>query len=147
MRNQLALAYEGDASFINEKLNTRKSIDEIFRDAQRAFNNWSELAPEQRKTATLLKMLSFDFFEVLDSVTIARSRKHIEKYYNMDEIGQFPERMKPVPLRPLNIGIGHSYSKGFSPGTFGKTDFTSRLSNIVEKQSTIPYPLRQELPV
>ena len=100
LRNQLALAYEGDASFINEKLNTRKSIDEIFRDAQRAFNNWSELAPEQRKTATLLKMLSFDFFEVLDSVTIARSRKHIEKYYNMDEIGQFPERMKPVPLRP-----------------------------------------------
>jgi hypothetical protein len=44
--------------------------------------------------------LTFDFFEVLDSVTIARSRKHIEKYYNMAEIGSFPERMKPVPLRP-----------------------------------------------
>jgi hypothetical protein len=96
----LALAYEGEASIINEKLNTRKSIDEIFRDAQRAFNSWSELEPEKRKTATLLKMLTFDFFEVLDSVTIARSRKHIEKYYNMAEIGSFPERMKPVPLRP-----------------------------------------------
>jgi superfamily II DNA or RNA helicase len=100
LRNQLALAYEGDVSFINEKLNTRKSIDEIFRDAQRAFNAWSELAQEQRKTATLLKMLSFDFFELLDSVTIARSRKHIEKYYNMDEIGQFPERLIPLSLRP-----------------------------------------------
>lgn len=96
----LALAYEGEASIINEKLNTRKSIDEIFRDAQRAFNSWSELEPEKRKTATLLKMLTFDFFEVLDSVTIARSRRHIEKYYNMAEIGTFPERMKPVPLRP-----------------------------------------------
>lgn len=100
LRNQLALAYEGDTSIINEKLNTRKSIDEIFRDAQRAFNTWSEFEPERRKTATLLKMLTFDFFEVLDSVTIARSRRHIEKYYNMDEIGQFPERLKPLSLRP-----------------------------------------------
>jgi SNF2 family DNA or RNA helicase len=112
LRNQLALAYEGDASNINEKLNTRKSIDEIFRDAQRAFNAWSELAPELRKTATLLKMLSFDFFELLDSVTIARSRKHIEKYYNMDEIGKFPERLTPLSLRPnltdLNDAINYN---------------------------------------
>lgn len=112
LRNQLALAYEGDAKNIDEKLNTRKSIDEIFRDAQRAFNAWSELAPEHRKTATLLKMLSFDFFELLDSVTIARSRKHIEKYYNMDEIGKFPERLTPLSLRPnltdLNDAINYN---------------------------------------
>lgn len=112
LRNQLALAYEGDAKNINEKLNTSKSIDEIFRDAQRAFNAWSELAPEHRKTATLLKMLSFDFFELLDSVTIARSRKHIEKYYNMDEIGKFPERLTPLSLRPnltdLNDAINYN---------------------------------------
>lgn len=100
LRNQLALAYEGNPSLINEKLNTAKPIDEIFRNAQRAFNVWSDLAPEKRTTATLLKMLDFDFFEVLDSVTIARSRKHIEKYYNMDEVGKFPERLKPVSLRP-----------------------------------------------
>jgi len=100
LRNQLALAYEGNSSQINEKLNTSKPIDEIFRNAQRAFNIWSELEPGKRTTAALLKMLDFDFFEVLDSVTIARSRKHIEKYYNMDEIGKFPERLKPVSLRP-----------------------------------------------
>ena len=100
LRNQLALAYEGNPTLINEKLNTEKSIDEIFRNAQRAFNEWSELPPERRTTATLLKMLDFDFFEVLDSVTIARSRKHIEKYYQMSEIGRFPERLKPVSLRP-----------------------------------------------
>jgi len=100
LRNQLALAYEGNSSLINEKLNTSKPIDEIFRNAQRAFNIWSDLGPEKRTTATLLKMLDFDFFEVLDSVTIARSRKHIEKYYNMNDIGKFPERLKPVSLRP-----------------------------------------------
>lgn len=100
LRNQLALAYEGNSCLINEKLNTSKPIDEIFRNAQRAFNIWSDLGPEKRTTATLLKMLDFDFFEVLDSVTIARSRKHIEKYYNMNDIGKFPERLKPVSLRP-----------------------------------------------
>lgn len=100
LKNQLALAYEGDAAVINEKLNTSKSIDDIFRNAQRAFNVWSRLPAAQRTTQTLLKMLDFDFFEVLDSVTIARSRKHIEKYYNTRDIGKFPERLKPISKRP-----------------------------------------------
>lgn len=100
LRNQLALAYEGNAELIDEKLNTRKSIDEIFRQAQRAFNDWSNLEPAERTTDALLRTLDFDFFELLDSVTIARSRKHIEKYYNAAEIGKFPERLKPISLRP-----------------------------------------------
>ena len=100
LRNQLALAYEGTPEFINDKLNTTKSIDEIFRQAQKAFNAWSKLAPENRTTDALLRTLDFDFFEVLDSVTIARSRKHIEKYYNTEEIGKFPERLKPISLYP-----------------------------------------------
>jgi superfamily II DNA or RNA helicase len=100
LRNQLALAYEGKPSLINDKLNTDKPIDEIFRAAQRIFNSWSDLPPEARTTNALLKMLDFDFFEVLDSVTIARSRKHIEKYYDMGEIGAFPERLKPISKRP-----------------------------------------------
>ncbi|MFX4263572.1 helicase-related protein [Pelotomaculum propionicicum] len=100
LRNQLALAYEGNPNLINEKLNISKSIDEIFRNAQRVFNIWSQLELRKRTTAALLKMLDFDFFEVLDSVTIARSRKHIEKYYIINEIGSFPERLKPVSLRP-----------------------------------------------
>ena len=45
-------------------------------------------------------MLDFDFFEVLDSVTIARSRKHIQKYYDTTDIGTFPTRLKPISLRP-----------------------------------------------
>ena len=112
LRNQLALAYEGDADVMDQRLNTTKSIDEIFRQAQRAFNAWSELKPEQRTTDALLRTLDFDFFEVLDSVTIARSRKHIERYYDTSEIGKFPERLKSISLRPnltdLNQAIDYN---------------------------------------
>lgn len=100
LRNQLALAYEGDAAELNDKLDTQKPIDEIFRQAQKAFNAWSKLPASQRTTEKLLSMLDFDFFTLLDSVTIARSRRHIQKYYNMADIGQFPRRLKPISLRP-----------------------------------------------
>ncbi len=100
LKNQLALAYEGNPSQINEKLDTKKNIDEIFRQAQKSFNVWSELPEDERTTDKLLRMLDFDFFELLDSVTIARSRKHIEKYYNTSDIGKFPKRLPPISLRP-----------------------------------------------
>ena len=100
LKNQLALAYEGNSDYINDKLDTKKPIEEIFRQAQKAFNTWSKLKPEARTTEALLRTLDFDFFEVLDSVTIARSRRHIEKYYDTTEIGQFPQRLKPISLRP-----------------------------------------------
>lgn len=100
LRHQLELAYEGNPALINDKLGTTKQIDVIFRNAQTAFNKWGKLEPEERTTGNLLRSLDFDFFTVLDSVTIARSRKHIENYYNMEEIGKFPERMNPVALRP-----------------------------------------------
>lgn len=100
LKNQLALAYEGNSEYINEQLDTKKPIEEIFRQAQKAFNAWSKLEPEARTTDALLRTLDFDFFEVLDSVTIARSRRHIEKYYNTEEIGKFPERLKPISKRP-----------------------------------------------
>lgn len=100
LKNQLALAYEGNTDLIDDKLNTTKSIDDIFKNAQRAFNTWSKWNPADRTTENLLRMLDFDFFEVLDSVTIARSRKHIQKYYDTSDIGTFPTRLKPISLRP-----------------------------------------------
>lgn len=100
LKNQLALAYEGNTDLIDDKLNTTRSIDDIFKSAQRAFNTWSKWEPADRTTNNLLRMLDFDFFEVLDSVTIARSRKHIQKYYDTSEIGTFPTRLKPLSLRP-----------------------------------------------
>ena len=108
LKNQLKLAYEGEAGIIDDKLKTKKSIDDIFRQAQTAFNAWSKKPQEQRTTDNLLKSLDFDFFELLDSVTIARSRKHIEKYYNTAEIGKFPERMKPISLRPELTDLPHA---------------------------------------
>ncbi|MGD6730901.1 MAG: helicase-related protein [Pleomorphochaeta sp.] len=100
LKNQIALAYEGNSEFIDEKLNTTRPIDDIFKNAQRAFNTWSKWEIEDRTTENLLKLLDFDFFEVLDSVTIARSRKHIQKYYDVSDIGTFPTRLKPISLRP-----------------------------------------------
>ena len=100
LKNQIQLAYEGDSSLLDSKLKTSRSIDEIFRNAQKAFNIWSKWEPCDRTTDNLLKMLDFDFFEVLDSVTIARSRKHIEKYYDTSAIGKFPERLPPKSHRP-----------------------------------------------
>lgn len=108
LKNQLALAYEGDPDQINGKLDTSKSIDEIFRQAQKAFNAWSKLSAEKRTTDALLRTLDFDFFELLDSVTIARSRKHIEKYYNMSEIGRFPDRLPPISLRPRLTNLNNA---------------------------------------
>lgn len=96
LKNQLALAYEGESDTLNDKLKTKRGIDEIFRRAQLAFNAWSELPPEQRTAKAILDKLDFDFFEVLDSVTIARSRKHIETFYDTKDIGKFPERRKPI---------------------------------------------------
>jgi len=100
LKNQLALAYEGDSKLINDKLTISKPINDIFKNAQTAFNTWSKWDVEDRTTENLLKMLDFDFFEVLDSVTIARSRKHIEKYYDTTDIGTFPTRLPPISLRP-----------------------------------------------
>ena len=96
LRNQLALAYEGDSENLSKKLRTNKNIDEIFRRAQASFNSWSILPSEERTAKAILGALDFDFFELLDSVTIARSRKHIETFYNTTDIGKFPERHKPL---------------------------------------------------
>ncbi|MBO7233874.1 MAG: DEAD/DEAH box helicase family protein [Paludibacteraceae bacterium] len=100
LKNQIQLAYEGESKRIDEVLDTTSSIDDIFRQAQKEYNTWSKLPVEERTTKELLNRLSFDFFEVLDSVTIARSRKHIEQYYDTVDIGKFPTRLSPIARRP-----------------------------------------------
>ena len=102
LKNQLALAYEGHTDEIDENISVDKSIDTILKNAQTTFNQWSKLPPEERTSKKLLDELSsnFDFFKLLDSVTIARSRRHIERYYNLSEIGKFPTRLKPINKRP-----------------------------------------------
>ncbi|WP_297338395.1 helicase-related protein [Algoriphagus sp.] len=99
LKNQLALAYEGKAHIIDAKLNTSAGIDQIFRRAQQAFKAWSTFDNSKRTTEKLLEMLDFDFFEILDSLTIARSRKHITTYYDTSDIGKFPTRNKPISIQ------------------------------------------------
>jgi SNF2 family DNA or RNA helicase len=99
LKNQLALAYEGESEKLQSKLGTQKTIEDIFRHAQAVFNNWSKLPAEQRTAQAILDNLDFDFFQLLDSVTIARSRKHIETFYDTTDIGTFPQRRKPLSFR------------------------------------------------
>lgn len=100
LKNQLQLAYEGKADAFNELLPTERGIDDVFRQAQAAYNLWANFSPEERTTERLLRMLSFDFFKLLDAVTIARSRKHIQQYYDTADIGTFPARLKPISRQP-----------------------------------------------
>jgi superfamily II DNA or RNA helicase len=117
LKNQLALAHEGDPAHLSDQLRTSKNVDEIFRRAQAAFNAWSKLAPDARTPAAILEALDFDFFELLDSVTIARSRRHIQTFYDTEDIGPFPERLKPIsvhsPLtqRPDVIGFNEIFNR------------------------------------
>jgi len=99
LKNQLQLAYEGESENLAKHLNISTTVEKVFSDAQRVFNTWSKLAPEARTTERILQMLDFDFFELLDAVTIARSRKHIQAFYDTTEIGAFPERLPPESIR------------------------------------------------
>jgi SNF2 family DNA or RNA helicase len=100
LKNQLQLAYEGESEAFDKLLPTNRGIDDIFRQAQGSYNVWADLPPEERTTERLLRMLDFDFFRLLDAVTIARSRKHIQQYYDIADIGTFPERLKPISRSP-----------------------------------------------
>lgn len=117
LRNQLALAYENNENTLQERLGTTHSVTQIFNRAQKAFNDWSRLPITARTPDAILRMLDFDFFHLLDSVTIARSRKHIETFYDTKDIGSFPERLKPISIRsPLTertdvIGFNEIYRR------------------------------------
>lgn len=146
LKNQLQLAYEGEAENIDMLLNTKNSIDDIFRQAQTAYNKWAKLEPQERTTAKLLAMLNFDFFEVLDSVTIARSRKHIERYYDTTDIGKFPARLKPISRRPcltdlstaINYNEIYTQLQTLNLAIYTPSDFIlpSRMSKYVDFDKT-----------
>ena len=115
LKNQLQLAYEGKAKEFDELLPTDRGIEDIFRQAQTAYNVWANFSPEERTTERLLRMLDFDFFKLLDAVTIARSRKHIQQYYDTTDIGKFPERLKPISRQPhlTNLDSAINYNEIF----------------------------------
>lgn len=98
LKNQIAFVTEGDDRALDS--HGIASIEATVRQAQLQFNRWLSLEDAERKPAHLLEMLDFDYFKLLDLLTIARSRKHVEKYYGTKETGRFPERLKPINIKP-----------------------------------------------
>ncbi|MCG4580083.1 helicase-related protein [Clostridium cochlearium] len=126
LKNQVAFITEGnDSAFETEGI---VSIEQTLRKAQLVFNKWQGLPDKQRTVDTFVEMMNMDYFKLLDTVTIARSRKHIEKYYNIQEIGKFPKREKPKniysdidlknefpPLEKVNKDIKNLNMSVYSP--------------------------------
>jgi len=126
LKNQIAFVTEGiDSAFKEYGI---KSIEYTLRKAQTSFNKWNILREEDKSLERLLEYLETDYFKLLDMLTIARSRKHIEKYYDMSKIGKFPERFKPlnikadidvkdefIPLKEVNNSIRHLSLAIYSP--------------------------------
>ena len=98
LRNQIAFATEGDDTALVD--HGISSIDATTRLAQKQFNRWLDLDDSERTPSRLIEMLGFDYFALLDRLTIARSRRHLEKYYGTSETGRFPERLKPINVKP-----------------------------------------------
>lgn len=97
LKNQVAFIVEGkDEALVSSGIT---SIEQTLKKAQAKFNFWLQLNEHERTTKALLDTLNFDYFKLLDLLTIARSRKHIEKYYDITEIGKFPERLEPINVK------------------------------------------------
>lgn len=133
LKNQVAFITEGiDSAYGDFGIG---SIEETLRKAQTRFNNWLRLEDHERKVEALLDTMNFDYFKLLDLLTIARSRKHIEKYYDISEIGSFPERLQPInikadidtqdqfpPLREINRTIRKLNLSAYSPLKYVRAD-------------------------
>lgn len=98
LRNQIMFITEDNDEAFFENVGI-KSISETLRVAQTRFNDWAKKSSENRKVEDLQKSLDFDFYNLLNTVTIARSRKHIQKYYETTGIGDFPTRLKPISIK------------------------------------------------
>lgn len=126
LRNQIAFATEGDDTALAEQ--GIASINSTTRLAQKQFNRWLEMEDADRTPTRLIDMLGFDYFTLLDLLTIARSRKHVEKYYGIEETGRFPDRLKPInikadvdlagefrPIRDINLEIRRLTLAAYAP--------------------------------
>ena len=97
LRNQIAFVTEGDDTALLE--HGIFSIEQTTRKAQTQFNRWLEMDEAERTPGHLVEMLGFDYFTLLDHLTIARSRRHVEKYYGTAETGRFPARLPPINIK------------------------------------------------
>lgn len=126
LKNQIAFITEGkDSALVDEGIN---NIEHTLRTAQTRFNQWNKQEAEDRKVEQLIDSMNFDYFKLLDTLTIARSRKHIEKYYDTTALGKFPQRLQPLniksdidtdnsfpPLQEINKTIRRLSLAGYAP--------------------------------
>ena len=107
LKNQIAFVTEGDDTALSA--HGINNITTTIKTAQMQFNRWLNSVASDRTPARLIEMLGFDYFTLLDLLTIARSRRHIEKYYGTSETGKFPERLKPINYKP-DVDSDNQYS-------------------------------------
>ena len=142
LRNQLYFITEGRDAAFWESLGIA-SLRDTLADAQRKFTKWAKKSRD-RKTSELLEELSSAFFKLLDELTIARSRKHIQKYYKdaIAQLGGFPERLKPISVFPeidlkgefmsyeqLNSEISKYQLSLFNPSKYVRSPYRSVYEN------------------
>ena len=144
LKNQLQLAYEGRANEFNDLLGEGKNIDEIFKNAQKAYNRWAKLSNKERTTERLQEELSFDFFELLDDVTIARSRSHIVKDYDTKDIGNFPKRLAPISRRPKLTDLNTEAERNKSLNFTDIAEMLNQLNLAIYTPSLYIYESKKE---
>jgi SNF2 family DNA or RNA helicase len=128
IKNQIAFITEENDQALQEV--GIDSINHTLKNAQMIYNRWANLTEKERTTETFVDMMNMDYFTILDTLTIARSRKHIEKYYDIEEIGSFPDRLKPL----------NKYSKIDENGIFPDI---SEINNTINKLNLAIYsPLK-----
>jgi len=145
IKNLIAFITEGDDSaFQDEGI---KSISQTLRRAQYLYNKWQDKPEEKRTQKEFLDMVNFSYFKLLDAVTIARSRRHIEKYYDINEIGEFPIRLKPQniyseidkkskfpSLEKINNEINHLNLSIYSPIKYVRMDKKQEYSDKYDQK-------------
>lgn len=131
LKNQISFITEGDDSAFEEQ--GIDNITNVMKLAQRQFTDWTKYS--DRNINVLFDRLDNRYFKLLDMLTIARSRKHIVKYYNSADVGRFPTRLKPInektdidsehlfpSLRNINNAIRKLNLANFSPVSFLNED-------------------------
>ena len=107
LKNQIMFITEDKDDAFKESTGIN-SIETTLRVAQAKFKEWSKLPEEKQTTVNLLPMLDYNFFNLLNTVTIARSRKQIQTYYDTKDIGEFPTRLKPISVKS-DIDINNKF--------------------------------------
>jgi superfamily II DNA or RNA helicase len=144
LRNQLSFITGGDDAAFGDSLGIR-SLGDTLVSAQRTFTVWAHQGKD-RNVLKLQEKLDSSFFKLLDALTIARSRKQIQRFYakDMQTIGEFPSR-KAIPVYPnidlakkfmtydqLNLEIQNYQLSLFKPSVYVQPEF----KDVYERDET-----------